>query len=715
MFSNDRNKKQPGKKRQDDGPFVTKLGDVKHNKLNDTSYKLEWTESALLAGQEAMETVGKVFDFSRIKWIVVGFAVFLGMILARAGWLQVVKGDYYASMAEGNRIRTEKISPQRGIIYDRDQRPLVRNVANFILYLVPADLPREEKERDDLLKAMVEILNSPAEDGRFLSDYQEDITDKVSLQDVQEKLEGINRFSPESYEPVFITDNIPYEKAMRLYLKSDEWGGVVLSNKHRREYILAAGEPEVEATTSASSSLPMPDGREKVADKKLRSDSLSHILGYTGNINKKELEEYGQGYSSLDYVGKTGIEYFQENELKGKKGERRVEVDALGKEKKIISKKEARDGNNVILALDSSLQYKIGRVLSEYVEDIEAADAAAGIAMDPSTGEILSLVSIPAYNNNFFAQGITSQKYNDLIDNPANPLFNRAIGGEYPPGSVFKLVVSAAGLEEGLINERTSFESTGGIRVGSWFFPDWKAGGHGITDVRKAIAESVNTFFYYLGGGYNDFTGLGVDRIIEYSKKFGLGSVTGVDLPSESDGLLPSKEWKKEEIGERWYIGDTYHLAIGQGFLSTTPIQVANYTSALVNGGTLYSPFLVKEITDPGGARVKKIEPEIIREGFIDENNIEIVKQGMRQAVTRGSCAKLFDLPVKAAGKTGTAQWGDDEPPHSWFTGFAPYEDPEIVLTVLVEKGGDSEEVSVPAAKEILKWYFDRKGEKEVE
>jgi penicillin-binding protein 2 len=356
----------------------------------------------------------------------------------------------------------------------------------------------------------------------------------------------------------------------------------------------------------------------------------------------------------------------------------------------------------------------MGLVISRYVEEIDSSQAAAGIAMDPETGEILALVSIPAYNNNFFAQGITSARYNEIIDHPSNPLFNRAIAGEYPPGSVFKPVMATAGLEEGLINERTSFKSVGGIRVGKWFFPDWKAGGHGVTDVRKAIAESVNTFFYYLGGGYNDFTGLGVDKILEYAGRFGLGSETGIDLPAEADGLLPSRAWKKEEIGEGWYIGDTYHLSIGQGFLLTTPIQVANYTSVLANGRTLYRPSLIKEVTDSAGGVVKEFEPEVIRDNFIDKKNIEIVRQGMRQAVTRGSCAKLFDLPVKVAGKTGTAQWANDKPPHSWFTGFAPYENPEIVLTVLVEKGGDSEKISVPAAKEIFKWYFDKKSENTV-
>jgi len=267
--------------------------------------------------------------------------------------------------------------------------------------------------------------------------------------------------------------------------------------------------------------------------------------------------------------------------------------------------------------------------------------------------------------------------------------------------------MAIAGLSEGIISEWTSFNSVGGIGIGQWFFPDWKAGGHGLTSVRKAIAESVNTFFYYLGGGYEDFVGLGINTMVKYFRLFGLGEQTGIDLAGEVDGFLPSKEWKEKVKGERWYIGDTYHLAIGQGDLLVTPLQVANFTSVFANSGTLYRPRLIKSVLSDDDKVIKEFESEIIRQDFIDPYNMQIIRQGMRQTVTSGSATSLQAVPVSVAGKTGTAQWSSKKSPHTWFTGFAPYDNPEIVITVLVEEGGEAS-VAVPITKEILTWYFNR-------
>ncbi|MCK4554296.1 penicillin-binding protein 2, partial [Candidatus Parcubacteria bacterium] len=280
------------------------------------------------------------------------------------------------------------------------------------------------------------------------------------------------------------------------------------------------------------------------------------------------------------------------------------------------------------------------------------------------------------------------------------------ISGEYPSGSTIKPVIAAAALEEGIISEHTSFTSVGGIKVGQWFFPDWRAGGHGITDVRRAIAESINTFFYYIGGGHQDFKGLGIDRIYKYGELFGLNAQLGIDLAGEVSGFLPTKKWKEETKGERWYIGDTYHLSIGQGDILVTPLQVANYTSVFANGGALYRPHLVKQILSGGDKVFKEVEPVIIRDNFIGDYNIEIVRQGMRRTVTAGSARSLQSVPVAVAGKTGTAQWSSKKNHHAWFTGFAPYDNPEVVITILVEEGGEGSDVAVPIAKEFLEWYF---------
>jgi penicillin-binding protein 2 len=285
-------------------------------------------------------------------------------------------------------------------------------------------------------------------------------------------------------------------------------------------------------------------------------------------------------------------------------------------------------------------------------------------------------------------------------------LFNRAINGEFPSGSTIKLLFAAAALQEKIITETTSFLSTGGLRLGEWFFPDWKAGGHGITDVRQALAQSVNTFFYYIGGGYQNFQGLGVSGLVKYSRFFGLGESSGLDLPGERAGFVPTIAWKEQVKDEPWYIGDTYHFAIGQGDVLVTPLQVANYTVAIANGGTLYGPHLVAKILNEDNETVEEIAPRVINSGFIDQHNLQIVREGLRQTVTRGSAQSLQTVPVAVAGKTGTAQWSTKKSPHAWFTGFAPYDNPEVAITVLVEEGVEGSTMAVPIARDILTWYF---------
>jgi len=464
---------------------------------------------------------------------------------------------------------------------------------------------------------------------------------------------------------------------MTLYLESDSMPGVVITNKTRREY-------------------------------NLFSLSLSHILGYTGKINEAELAKFGQEYLPIDYIGKTGMENFWENEMKGLNGKKQIEVDALGKEKKIINQAAGQDGHNLVLSIDIELQKKLAEAVISALQKLRLNKACA-IALDPNNGEILAMVSLPSYNNNDFARGLTQAEYASIAEHPDQPLFNRCIAGEYPSGSVIKPVVAAAALEEGIINENTSFNSAGGIKIDQWFFPDWKAGGHGYTNVRSAIANSVNTFFYYIGGGYQDFTGLGLDRMVRYEKLFGLDAQTGVDLLGEANGFLPSKEWKETTKGERWYIGDTYHLAIGQGDLLVTPLQVADYTAVFANGGSLYRPHLIKQVLNHQDQLIGEVENKPIRSNMVSAKNIEIVRQGLRQTITQGSAQSLQDVVVSVAGKTGTAQWSTVKPPHAWFTGFAPYDKPQIVITILIEQGGEGSAVAVPIAQEVLDWYFSRK------
>jgi penicillin-binding protein 2 len=248
--------------------------------------------------------------------------------------------------------------------------------------------------------------------------------------------------------------------------------------------------------------------------------------------------------------------------------------------------------------------------------------------MDPNNGEIIAMISLPSYDNNVFARGISKDEYQALLTNPDRPLYSRAISGEFPSGSTVKPVMVAAGLDSGIITDQTSFLSNGGLRISQWYFPDWKFGGHGQTNARKAIAESVNTYFYYLGGGYQDFQGLGIDRMMNYFKMFGLGNQTGIDLPNEASGFLPSKEWKEEVKNEKWYIGDTYHVAIGQGDLLATPLQVANYTAFFANGGKFYRPHLLKSILTPEGKDLGTNENYLVKEAVIKSADVEVLLSG---------------------------------------------------------------------------------------
>ncbi len=584
------------------------------------------------------------------------FFIFL-IIWGRLLWLQVIKGNKYYNYANGNRIRRQLIPAERGVIYDRYLTPLVTNTAKYVLYFVPADLPSDSFQRHVLLNKVAALINfSP------------------------EELENLyKQSSPSSYQPVMITDNLTHQQVISLKVIEDELAGINLAIEPRRAY--------------------------------LENSGLAHILGYVGKINQAELKSHqDEGYHLNDYIGKNGIELFYENILRGQAGMREVEVNAMGKVQKILSQKDPLMGDNLVLSLDLGLQKEITKVLKNALSKLPQATGAAAIAIDPRNGEVLALVSLPDYDNNFFSAGLPRAAYYNYLNDKRQPLFNRAISGTYPPGSTFKPLVALAALQQGIINLKTTFLSTGGLHIGRWFFPDWKYGGHGRTNVIKAIAESVNTFFYYIGGGYKNFNGLGVDGITSFASKLYFGKTLGIDLPGEAKGFLPSRKWKENAKHEKWYIGDTYHLAIGQGDILATPLQIAAYTSAIANGGILYRPHFIKQAgfninEDKQSIGQQLSNHYILNDHFASKKNIEIVRQGMRATVLKGSARSLQSLPVSAAGKTGTAQVGADRF-HAWFTGFAPYNKPKIVLTILIENGGEGSSVSVPVFRQVINWYF---------
>lgn len=661
---------------QENNPFVIQEGKFRFGQLKDSAFYSGWTEHAFLSEDKNKEVIGQTFDFKQLKIMKIVLVVFFAILIIKIFWLQVFQFDYYYGLAQVNRSRQEIIEANRGIFYDRHGEILVRNTVNSVLSIRLIDLPADEIERDEVIRKISHIIDKV--DKSKTSD-QLIISDGPSFSIIKEALSNIRYGSLESYQSTYILDNIDYETTLNLILESENIPGLIVSSKIKRQYI-------------------------PVLEHELYS--LSHILGYTGKISPEELANSDNNYSIIDYLGKTGLEKVWEDELRGQNGFKSYEVNAYGKKGKLINQKPAIDGYNLQLSIDLKLQNKLEEILNKWLDYLDLEKASV-IISNPKNGEILAMLSLPAYNNNVFAQGISFNQYQELINDPNRPLFNRSIGGEYPAGSTIKPIISAAALEEGVITENTSFLSTGGLRISQWFFPDWLSGGHGRVDVKRAIAESVNTFYYYIGGGFQDFQGLGLENLVKYSYLFGFGEKTGLDLPGEAAGLVPTREWRERVKQEPWYIGNTYHFSIGQGDLLVTPLQMLNATATIANGGILYQPHLVSQIRNSNDEIVEEIEKVVIRQDFIDDYNLKIVRQGMRQAVTNGSARRLNLLNFKVAGKTGTAQWSSQRNPHAWFSGFAPYENPEIAFVILVEEGREGSEVSVSIAFDILNWYFN--------
>jgi penicillin-binding protein 2 len=350
---------------------------------------------------------------------------------------------------------------------------------------------------------------------------------------------------------------------------------------------------------------------------------------------------------------------------------------------------------------------------------------AAAIALNPKNGEVLALLSLPGFDNNLFAQGIKPEEYRQLINDTNLPLFNRAISGMYPPGSTVKPMVAAAGLEEGVIDESTTIVDRGVLVIPNQFDPSksfdfygWKRDGLGPMNVRNAIAQSSDIYFYTVGGGHpnSSIKGLGAEKLAEYYRKFNLGKLTGIDLQGEKPGLVADPQWKanyfkEDAILSHWYLGDTYHISIGQGDMLATPLQVAEWTAVIANNGVGYKPKVLKAIRDSTGKTILENQPEVLVEKFLTDDNLKIVQEGMRQVVLAGSARQLVDLPISAAGKTGTSQFDGSDPKktHAWFTAYAPFEDPQIVITVLVEAGGEGHAVAVPVVKQILQWWAENR------
>lgn len=614
--------------------------------------------------EEELEISQRKFETPLSKNILQGFLIFIFVLIsflfARTFQFQVIEGKDLSLLAEGNKFKIYQVRAERGVIYDTEGNQLVWNKPSFDLVLDKKSLPEQIDEKEKVLKEVSVLIN------KDFSDVKKEIEEN-------------------DYSEILVSENLDYMTLISLEARIGELTGFQIRNNTVRDY---------------------KDG-----------ENFAHIIGFTGKINAEELKANPDFYSIFDWVGRSGVEKSYEEVLRKNPGKLRAEKDALGNliSQEIISLPES--GKSLVLWLDSELQTKIKEELEKQAK-IVGTEKAVALAMDPKTGGILAMVSLPDFDNNLFQKGADQEALNSLLNDQKKSLLNRVIAGLYPIGSTIKPLIASAALEEKIISpDKKINDNKGFIVIPNPWDPssptiknDWAI--HGRTDMRKAIAESCNVYFYTVGGGYEDQDGLGPTRIKKYLQLFGWDQKSGIDLAGEVSSFVPDKEWKKETLGEPWVDGDTYNLSIGQGFIKVTPLEVVTAFSAIANKGKLLQPQVVQKIVDSEKNVVQELKPQIIRENFIDPANLQIVREGMRQAVTgvnspQASSIVLNSLPVSAAAKTGTAELGGDRY-HNWVTVFAPYDDPQIVLTVMLENIKGVQAAALPVAKNVLEWYFTR-------
>ena len=653
--------------------------------------------------------------FSDIRIRVIVYRVILVIAaLALVGqlWrLQIVRGDYYQEAADINRFRLEESPAPRGIIYDRRGHILARNMPHVKVSVIPAYLPEDPAERRQMLYKLADLLDMP---------LTSPPPSPAQINDLQAMLEPVGPPEPSilsileeaelaPYRPALLKSDVPRDIAMVLEEEHLDWPGVLVQAVPVREYLYGS--------------------------------LLSHMLGYIGPIPQEYSETYSElGYDlNQDLVGLTGIEYSFEEELRGIRGQKLVEVDVAGREIRAVGEPEqAIPGHSLRLTLDLNLQQAMEESLQQQLRASFTKQGVA-IAMNPQTGEILGMVSLPSYDNNAFTGGISTEELKALHENPDHPLVNHAISGMFPPGSTFKVVPASAGLEEEVVTEATRLYCGGILWLPNRYYPEDPSlaqpfycwinhdyhGYHGSLSLISALGQSCDIYFYQVGGGYRDrFEGLGVERLGYYAELFGFGERSGIDLPAESPGLVPTVKWKRVNYSESWVTGDTYNMSIGQGFVLATPLQVLNAVSTVANDGTLYRPQLVREIIDSEGTIVRAFAPDVIRQVSVSSENLELVRQGMRYAVAGAAgTARSLNVPgVAVAGKTGTAEYFIDRnkdgladrdregnlPTHAWFAAYAPFDDPEIAVVVFIFGGGEGSGTAVPVANDILNYYFSQ-------
>jgi penicillin-binding protein 2 len=450
---------------------------------------------------------------------------------------------------------------------------------------------------------------------------------------------------------------------------------------------------------------------------------VAHILGFVGRIDEQEYNELrSQGYGMNDRLGKAGVEYTYEDILRGTAGFRLEEIDAAGKQVGAVRTSNPRPAGNLVLSIDLDLQKQVEEYLRRALGGSLNASA---IVMNVHTGEVLSMASVPTYDNNILTDPVDQDRLNTLFDDPLKPMLNHAISEVNPPGSTFKLVTGTAALQEGVANPATTITSTGSISIEDeytpgryWVMRDWRA--LGTLNFYQGLAWSSDVYFYYLSGGFHSggqaFEGLGAERLAHYAREYGFGKETGIDLPGEAVGNVPDPDWKEETLDEIWTLGDTYNFGIGQGYLTVTPLQLVRMTAAIANGGNLLVPHVVKSVADEDGNIVQEIPTKVANTLPISPENLNIMHEAMRQAAVYGPAQTGASSQVSIAAKTGTAEFGVQLPDgrymtsHAWYTGYAPLDNPEIAVVVFLEKGVGATNAG-PVAKQIFDYYFGRSSE----
>jgi penicillin-binding protein 2 len=588
----------------------------------------------------------------RITGVIIFALAAFVLLFIRLIYLQAIMGDEFRRLSLNNSIRLQNIDPPRGRIYDRKGDLLVDNRPSFDVNITLKDATPLK----DTLKKLSRHLQTPA--------------DMLLSQIKQTK--GVS-----AYQPRLLKQDVGRDTLAALEVNKFDLPGVSVNVNLRRHYI-----------------------HERMA---------AHLIGYLSEISPTELKSGSYpDCRSGDLIGKFGAEKRYENLLRGKRGGRQVEVSANGLVMRILKTVDAKPGHNVHLTIDQRLQQRAEALLVGVV--------GAAVAIEPGTGQILALASSPSFDQNVFVGGITHEQWDSLISNPFMPMSNRAIQGEYPPGSTYKIITALAGLEEGVIDDQTIFNCPGHYRYGNRVYRCWKKGGHGRVDIIKAVEESCDVFFYQVGDR------LGVDRLAWYAKAFGLGSPTGIFLDQEAHGLIPTAAWKQKRTGIPWQKGETLSVAIGQGFNLATPLQMAVLAAAVGNGGKRYQPMILDRIQSADGEIIQKNEPRLTGKLPITPLNLERVKLGLWKVVNgengtaRGS--RLADIDI--SGKTGTSQvvsrkegetLAEEDMPihlraHAWFVAYAPSEKPTIAVAVVVEHGEHGSGAAAPIAREMIKTYL---------